>query len=180
MNNTYTTDDSSSGFPGGGFSIKGGIGSAAPCTELAEQSDVCVCFINSWSGEGEDRTLIYDNEQDEMINTVASSCDNTVVVVNVSEPCVLDAGVENSNITAPIYSGVLSQESRYAITDVLYGVVNPSGKLIHTIAKNTSDYMASTCETDDCDFSKGLYLDYQWFDQQGIEPRYPYLYPTGV
>lgn len=173
MNNTYASDGSSSGF-GGGFSIGGGTASAPSYTGFAEQSDVCVCFINSWSGEGADRTLLYDDEQDQMINTVASSCNNTVVVVNISGPRVLDAWIENENITAVVYSGLLGQESGYAITDVLYGDVNPSGKLIHTIAKNTSDYPASTCETEDCDFSEGVYIDYRWFDAQEIEPRFPF------
>lgn len=173
MNNTYTSDDSFAGAPGG-ISIGGGTGSAPSYTGFAEQSDVCVCFINSWSGEGADRTLLYDDEQDEMVNTIASSCNNTVVVVNISGPRVLDAWIENENVTAVIYSGLLGQESGYAITDVLYGDVNPSGKLIHTIAKNTSDYPASTCETEDCDFSEGIYIDYRWFDEQGIEPRYPF------
>lgn len=59
-----------------------------------------------------------------MVNTVASSCNNTVVVVNVSGPRVLDAWIDNDNITAVIYSGLLGQESGYAITDVLYGDVN--------------------------------------------------------
>lgn len=173
MNNTYTSNDGSSGIPGG-FSIGGGTASAPSYTSFAEQSDVCVCFINSWSGEGADRSLLYDDEQDQMINTVASSCNNTVVVVNVSGPRVLDAWIENENVTAVVYSGLLGQESGYAITDVLYGDVNPSGKLIHTVAKNTSDYPASTCETEDCDFSEDVFIDYRWFDAQGIEPRFPF------
>jgi beta-glucosidase len=57
---------------------------------------------------------------------------------------------------------------------VLYGEVNPSGKLIHTIAKNESDYPAKVCTDYDCDFDEGVYIDYRWFDKQGIEPRYPF------
>lgn len=173
MNNTYTSDDGSFGIPGG-FSIGGGTASAPSYTSFATQSDVYVCFINSCSGEGADRSLLYDDEQDQMINTVASSCNNTIVVVNVSGPRVLDAWIENDNVTAVVYSGLLGQESGYAITDVLYDDVNPNGKLIHTVAKNTSDYPASTCETEDCDFSEGVYVDYRWFDAQEIEPRYPF------
>lgn len=109
-----------------------------------------------------------------MVNTVASSCNNTVVVINISGPRILDAWIEHENVTAVLYSGLLGQESGNAIADVLYGDVNPSGKLIHTIAKNTSDYPASVCATKICDFTEGVYIDYRWFDANNIEPRYPF------
>lgn len=135
---------------------------------------MCLVFINSWSGEGADRSELYNTEQDELVTTIASNCNNTVVVVNVSGPRLLDAWIENENVTAVIYSGLLGQESGNAIADVLYGDVNPSGKLIHTIAKETSDYPASVCSTPECAFSEGVYIDYRWFDKEGIEPRYPF------
>jgi beta-glucosidase len=109
-----------------------------------------------------------------MVLSVAENCNNTIVVLNTSGPRVLDAWIENDNITAVLYSGLLGQESGNAIADVLYGDVNPSGKLIHTIAKNASDYPASVCTTTECDFSEGVYIDYRWFDANDIEPRYPF------
>lgn len=96
------------------------------------------------------------------------------MVINVSGPRVLDAWIENENFTAVLYSGLLGQESGNAITDVLYGDVNPSGKLIHTIAKNASDYPANVCTSSECPFDEGVYLDYRWFDVNDIEPRYPF------
>jgi beta-glucosidase len=93
------------------------------------------------------------------------------VVAQISGPRVLDAWIEHENITAVIYSGLLGQVSGNAIADVLYGDVNPSGKLIHNIAKNESDYPASVCETSECPFSEGVYVDYRWFDKNDIEPR---------
>lgn len=172
MNNTYTSD--SSGMGGLASSLAQGTGVYISFDNYASASDVCLCFINSWSGEGADRSSLFDSEQDDMITTVASSCNNTIVVVNVSGPRILDAWIDNENVTAVIYSGLLGQESGYAIADVLYGDVNPSGKLIHTVAKNESDYPASTCEDTECSFDEGVYVDYRWFDEQGIEPRYPF------
>lgn len=96
------------------------------------------------------------------------------MVVNVSGPRVLEAWIENEKITAVIYSGLLGQESGNAIADVLYGDVNPSGKLIHTIAKNASEYPASVCKELECPFSEGVYVDYCWFDKHDIEPRFPF------
>jgi beta-glucosidase len=69
---------------------------------------------------------------------------------------------------------MLGQESGHAIMDVLYGDVNPSAKLSYTIAKNASDYPATICETEDCDFTEGVYLDYRWLEQNNITARYPF------
>lgn len=151
-----------------------GTGTTPSISEYASNSEVCIAFINSWSGEGADRSELSNDAQDEMVNEVASNCNNTVVVVNISGPRVLDAWVEHENVTAVIYGGLLGQESGNAIADVLYGDVNPSGKLIHTIAKNASNYPASVCETANCPFTEGVYIDYRWFDRKGIQPRYPF------
>lgn len=173
-NNTFTSSDSNMGGIAAGLAQ--GTGASPSYSEYASQSTVCLCFINSWSGEGADRTLLYDTDQDNMVTEIANNCNNTIVVVNVSGPRVLDAWIEHENITAVVYGGLLGQESGYAIADVLYGDVNPSGKLIHTIAKNQSDYGASICEDDDCPYDDGVYVDYRWFDENDIEPRYPFGY----
>lgn len=164
-------------------------------------------FINSWSGEGTDRSELYNTEQDELVTSVADNCNNTIVVINISGPRILEAWILHENVTAVIYSGLLGQESGKwfsqekfttlsgvlrdlhfhftpkqkanstvgnAIANVLYGDVNPSGKLIHTIAKQTSDYPAAVCTTLECSFDEGVYIDYRWFDKQAIEPRFPF------
>lgn len=172
-NNTFAQTEGTSG-PGGALGLGQGTGSTPSYAAYAKDATVCLCFLNSWSGEGADRSSLYDADQDNMVIEVADNCNNTIVVVNVSGPRVLDAWVEHDNVTAVVYGGLLGQESGYAIADVLYGDVNPSGKLVHTIAKNESDYGASVCEEDDCAFDEGVYVDYRWFDAQGIEPRFPF------
>lgn len=47
---------------------------------VAEYSDACVVFLNAWGGEGADRTESTNANQDELVNTVAGSCNNTIVV----------------------------------------------------------------------------------------------------
>ncbi|KAI1864521.1 uncharacterized protein JN550_008808 [Neoarthrinium moseri] len=166
------------GFPGGGgggggFGF-GGTGMEPSIPNYAENSEACIVFINSMSGEGSDRTELANEEQDDMVNTVAEKCSNTIVVGNFAGPRILDAWIENPNITAVLYSGLLGQESGNAISDVLHGDVNPSGKLTHTIAKLASDYPTPTCMTSECNYDEGVFIDYRWFDAQNTTIRYPF------
>lgn len=73
-----------------------------------------------------------------------------------------------------LYSGLLGEQSGNAIADVLYGNVNPSGKLAYTLAQSADDYPADICETSECDFSEGVYLDYRYFDTQNKSVSYPF------
>lgn len=161
----------------GGVNL-GGLGQGTAVSpsfaNYASNSEVCLVFLNSYSGEGGDRSELSNDDQDTMVTTVASNCNNTVVIVNTSGPRILDAWIENDNVTAVLYAGLLGQESGNAIADVLYGQVNPSGKLTHTIAKNASDYPASVCLTEQCDFTEGAYIDYRYFDAHNKSVRYPF------
>ena len=73
------------------------------------------------------------------------------------------------------------QESGAAITNILYGDVNPSGRLPYTIGKSLSDYgPAAPIITDpkgpvpQQDFTEGLYIDYRYFDKNNITPRFDF------
>lgn len=70
----------------------------------------------------------------------------------------------------------MGQESGNSIVDVLYGDVNPSGRLIYTIAKNESDYNVGICYTHNCTFTEGNYIDYRYFDAYNVTPRYEFGY----
>ena len=72
------------------------------------------------------------------------------------------------------------QETGNAITDVLYGDFNPSGRLPYTIAKQASDYSAQLATGGGVDdtlaipYSEALNIDYRHFDAAGIEPRFEF------
>lgn len=57
---------------------------------------------------------------------------------------------------------------------MLYGDVNPSGKLAYTLVEDASDYPIGVCDTSDCDYSEGVYLDYRYFDAQNKTVLYPF------
>lgn len=170
LNDTYSTTTSA-----GVLSFGSDTTATTPSFETySEDTDVCLCFINALSGEGADRTELYNDDQDVMINTVASNCNNTIVIVSTTGARLLDQWIENENITAVLYSSPLGQESGNSITDVLYGDVNPSARLTYTIAKNESDYPVGICTTKNCNFTEGVYLDYRYFDNTNLSVRYPF------
>jgi beta-glucosidase len=204
LNNTYDDSSSSSGSFGGGGSfggngtmsmpsgsaptglskragaaislLSGGTALTQTIPDYATGAEVCIAFINALSGEGADRTELRNTEQDDMVTSVASNCNNTIVVVNTVGARILDAWIENENVTAVIYGGLVGQESGNALADVLYGTVNPSGRLTHTIAKNESDYNVDICDTASCSFTEGNYIDYRYFDKYNVTPRYEFGY----
>jgi len=123
----------------------------------AENTDACIVFLNALAGEGADRTELYNVDQDNLVKSVAENCNNTIAVINTIGARLVDQWIENDNITAVVYGSLLGQESGNSIVDVLYGDVNPSGRLIYTIAKNESDYNVDLCYTAQCNFTEGTF-----------------------
>ena len=164
-------------FSGGstGFINSGASTGVNPSVEnYAQFSEACLVFINAWGGEGGDRSELCNEVSDNLVNTVASNCNNTIVVVNTVGPRILDSWIESPNVTAVLYSAPLGQESGHSIVDVLYGDVNPSAALTYTIAKIEDDYPARPCEEINCEFTEGNYIDYKHFDKNDIEPRFEF------
>jgi beta-glucosidase len=145
---------------------------------------VCVVFLKTFATEGSDRTsYIADWDSTALVTSVASICNNTVVITHSAGPNVMP-WADNPNVTAIIAAHLPGQETGNAIVDVLYGAVNPSGRLPYTIGHNASDYNAPIVNvtiTDSTgpnafqdDFTEGLMIDYRHFDSAGINPRYEF------
>ncbi|KAK0199612.1 glycosyl hydrolase family 3 C-terminal domain-containing protein, partial [Desarmillaria ectypa] len=114
---------------------------------------------------------------DALVQKVASVNPNTIVVVNSVGPITMENWIDNEN--AKVWSGLPGQEAGNAVTDVLYGVYNPSGRLPYTIACSASDYPAaviynSSSSILDIPYNEGLFVDYRHFDAQGIKPRFEF------
>lgn len=146
--------------------------------------DVCLVFLKKFSTEGEDRTsMLCDYNSTGVVETVTASgsCPNTVVIVNNPGPVLLP-WADHENVTAIIAGHFPGEQIGNAIADVLFGDVNPSGKLPYTIAYKESDYNAPVVNftgSDDpnawqSNFTEGLMIDYRHFDQADIAPRYEF------
>ncbi|PNS19553.1 Beta-glucosidase 1 [Sphaceloma murrayae] len=149
--------------------------------------EACVVFLKTYAAEGDDRaSLLVDWDGTALVNTVASFCNNTIVVTNSAGLNVLPFA-NNTNVTAILAAHLGGQETGDSIVDVLYGAVNPSGHLPYTIPLSEDDYsfvpltnssaLLNTTNTTawQSDFTEGPLLDYRHFDYYNL----PVLYPFG-
>ena len=133
----------------------------------------CLVFVNAWSSEGRDRyNLRAFNDGDKLVQTVASRCANTIVIVNSVSQLNLDAWIDHPNVVGVIWSGLPGSEYGPAIVDTLFGDYNPGGKLVFTLARNDSDYGTNITEGYNSNYTEGVFLDYRHFEQNNIVPRY--------
>ncbi|KIO17331.1 glycoside hydrolase family 3 protein [Tulasnella calospora MUT 4182] len=159
-------------------------------TSAASYKDVAIVFVKSDSGEGyitvdgnegDRNNLTAWSNGDALVKAVASSNSQTIVVVHSVGPMIVEAWVDHPNVTAVVWAGMPGQESGNSLVDILWGDVNPSGRLPYTIAKTASDYAAHVVYTGgnnpndvQIPYTEGLLLDYRWFDAHDIKPRYEF------
>ena len=148
--------------------------------------EVCLVFLKTWVTEGYDRNKYEaDWNSTGIVNDVAAVCNNTIVITHSGGINTMP-WADHPNITAILAAHLPGQETGNSIVDVLWGAVNPSGRLPYTIAMIGSDYntqiinMTITNDTDpnafQDNFSEGLMIDYRHFDSANIEPRYAFGY----
>lgn len=103
-------------------------------------STACIIFINELGSEALDRQGLADAASDELVKNVASKCSNTIVIIHNPAIRLVDAWIENSNVTAVMFAHYAGQDSGRALVQLLFGAVSPSGRLPYTVAKKASDY----------------------------------------
>ncbi len=158
--------------------------------DLADYADMAIVVVGASSGEGyievdgnfgDRNNLTLWNNGDELICRMAEHCKKTVVVVNAVGPVHMEKWIELENVVAVLYAAPLGQFVGTAIADVLFGDVNPSGKLPFTIAKKKLHYVPIVTDLIDCNdpqdnMERDIYLDYRFFDKHTIKPRYEFGY----
>jgi beta-glucosidase len=145
---------------------------------------VAIVFITSDSGEeyitveghkGDKKDLLAWHNGEALVKSVAEVNKNTIVVIHSTGPILMEAFADLPNVKAIVWAGLPGQESGNALADVLFGDVNPSGKLPFSIAKKPSDY-GTTIQANTDNFGEGLFIDYRVLDKKNIAPRYEFGY----
>jgi beta-glucosidase len=153
--------------------------SVEDAVELAKKSDVAIIIAGlngEWETEGEDRTTLQlAGKQDELISAVAKANKNTIVVNQSGTPISMPWLNEVPSVLQTWYLG---QEAGNAIADVLFGKVNPSGKLPTTFPlklEDTPAYINYPGENGHVNYGEGLYIGYRYYDVRKV----PVLFPFG-
>ena len=121
-------------------------------------------------------------EEKENLKKVASTFENTIVVLNVGGVIDTKFFEETEGLDSLLLMGQGGQEGGNALLDVVTGAVTPSGKLTDTWAENYSDYPASAtfAKADGNSmkewYKEGIYVGYRYFDTFGIIWLWSFLY----
>jgi beta-glucosidase len=112
------------------------------------------------------------------VEAVAAANPRTVVVLNTGGPVTMPWLDDVAGVLEAWYPG---EEAGNAAASVLFGDVNPSGKLPITFPKRLADTPASTPEQYPgvggvAVYSEGLNVGYRHYDNRGIEPLFPFGY----
>jgi len=151
----------------------------AAAGELARDADaVVVVAALTAQDEGEwlftiggDRESLDLHPEDEtLINETAAVTDRCIVVLEAGSAIGMDSWI--SNVEAILMAWYPGQEGGNAIADVLFGLVNPSGKLPITFPKSSDQIYAFG--TKQPSSSYGFYHGYRYFDREGREPLFPF------
>lgn len=144
---------------------------------LARQSDVAIVFVTQSGGEdfGELHSLALANpsNQDALVEAVAQANPHTVVVLESGNPVLMPWKDQVSAIVDAWYPG---EGGGNAIANVLFGKVNPSGKLPVTFPLRDADTPTWNGGNiaQNPTYSEGLKMGYRWYDAQHIEPMFPF------
>lgn len=153
----------------------------AEAVEAARNSDVAIIFggntreIETETKDRSSMTLPFG--QDELIKAVAEVNPNTVVVIIAGAP--MNMNTINATVPSLLYGWFNGSEGGNAMADVLFGDVNPSGKLPFTIPVKLDDVGVHALgaypgEDGKVVYKEGILVGYRWFDTKNIEPAYPF------
>ncbi len=150
--------------------------------KAADKADVILFFagLDEFSeAEGIDREHINIHENQKALFKALKETGKKVVVILSCGSVVETGWMEGAS--AVLYAGLSGQAGAPAIADILYGVVNPSGKLAETWVSSYDDEPTSRPEyfpggRDRVEYREGLFVGYRYFATAGVKPRYPFGY----
>jgi beta-glucosidase len=152
----------------------------AEAVAAAKKSDVAVVFVSTagTEGEGNDRpSMDLPDNQAALVQAVAAANKRTIVVLNNGTPVTMTNWL--GQVPAVLESWFPGQEGGTALAAVLFGDVNPSGKLPDTFAASRDEYPDFgnyPGQNGEVHYAEGIYVGYRHFDKKGIEPLFPFGY----
>ncbi|MEE4541078.1 discoidin domain-containing protein [Streptomyces sp. V4-01] len=156
----------------------------ASAVTLARSSDVAIVYASDNYGneEHDSTTLDLPNNgggsvsQNDMIAQVAAANPHTIVVLNNNSAINMPWLNSVAGVFEAFYPG---QQIGTAMAALIFGDVNPSGKLPVTFPKSLADVPANTPAqwpgtNGQVQYSEGLNVGYRWYDAKNIAPLFPF------
>ncbi|MET8851287.1 glycoside hydrolase family 3 C-terminal domain-containing protein [Amycolatopsis sp. NPDC004625] len=143
----------------------------------ARAADVAIVFASYGESETQDLDSIdLQHQQNDLIDAVASANPRTVVVLNTGSAVTMPWLGKVAAVIEGWYPG---QENGNALASLLYGDVNPSGKLPVSFPKQLADLPTANVQqfpgaNDRIEYSEGLNVGYRWYDSRNLEPLFPF------
>jgi beta-glucosidase len=145
----------------------------------AQAATYAIIYVSLPEGEESDLTSLDLSSADEtMIEDVAAANPNTIVVINSGGPVVMPWLSDVAGVFENWYGG---GETGAATAALIFGQVNPSGKLPVTFPVSLSQVPAQTeaqwpGTSTGVDYSEGVDIGYRWYQSQNITPLFPFGY----
>jgi len=152
----------------------------ADAIAAAKASDVAVVCVSTRRQEGEETdrpSLALPDGQDGLIRAVVGANPRTIVVLNNGTPVLMRDWL--GRVPALIEAWLPGQEGGAALAAILFGDVNPSGKLPDTLGgrrEDYPDYGNYPGTGGEVDYAEGVYVGYRHFDRADIQPLFPFGY----
>ena len=169
---------------GSGVTVTSDDGSdATRAAGVAKAADAAVVFVGDYETEGADRRCLSlecpdQGDQDGLIDAVAAAQPNTIVVLETGGPVLTPWRDKVAALVEAWYPG---EQGGAAIASVLFGDVDPGGRLPVTFPRQESDLpTAGDPEKYPGDaqqnvrYKEGVLVGYRWYDAKGITPAYPF------
>lgn len=150
---------------------------AVQIAKNADAAIVCAGFNSSSEGEGFDRTFELPDHQEDLINAVAAVNPKTIVIVNAGGSVATANWLPN--VKAYLQAWYPGQEGGTALAEIIFGDINPSGKLPASFEKKWADnpvYRSyyDTTGSGRVYYSEGLFLGYRYYDSKNVETLFPF------
>ena len=147
----------------------------------ARSADVALLYLalpDSKESEGYDRAdLDLTPQQVALIKAVTAVQPKTVVILNNGAPVVMSEWIDGA--AAVLEAWMMGQAGGGAIADVLYGKVNPSGRLAETFPLKLVDTPAHINfpgGNGEVRYGEGIFIGYRYYDAKEVPVQFPFGY----
>jgi beta-glucosidase len=146
-------------------------------------------FDQNYEGEGADRAAVVVYQpgsfeipeyQDDLIQKMAAANPHTVVVLHGGGSMDIQRWI--GQVQGLVHAVFPGQDGGRALAEILFGEVNPSGKLPFTFEKRFQDnpaypnYPATDATGTTAVYKEGIFMGYRGFDKNAVQPQYPFGY----